>query len=117
MFSSKLVAEKKKKYGNALFIKLPRLMDTIQTQFRHPYIVVCHFVKSGILYVLPTYSCDFLSLPHFCLHFDDNKPFLSNLFFLQYSSLTKQFHIFTTRSILFFKLVHMHKARHLHCSS
>lgn len=65
VFSSKLVAEKKKKSGNALFIKLPRLMDTIQTQFWHLYVVVCHFVKAGILYVLPTYSCDFLSLPRF----------------------------------------------------
>ena len=31
VFSSKLVAEKKKKSGNALFIRLPRLTDTTQT--------------------------------------------------------------------------------------
>ena len=49
--------------------KASRYFLPIQTQFRHPYIVVCHFVKSGILYVLPTYSCDFLSLPHFLLTF------------------------------------------------
>ena len=69
MFSSKLVAEKKKKYGNALFIKLPRLMDTIQTQFQRRYVVVCHFVKAGILYVQPTYSSDFLSSRDFLLTF------------------------------------------------
>ena len=32
MFSSKLVAEEKKKSGNALFIKLPKLVYTIQTR-------------------------------------------------------------------------------------
>lgn len=48
------------------------VFPAIVTQFRHLYIVVCHFVKAGISYVLPTYSCDFLSLPHFCLHFANN---------------------------------------------
>ena len=40
-----------------------------QTQFRHPYIVVRHFVKAGILYVQPTYSSDFLSSRDFLLTF------------------------------------------------
>lgn len=38
-----------------------------QTQFRHLYIVVCHFVKACILYVQPTYSSDFLSSRDFLL--------------------------------------------------
>lgn len=33
VFSSKLVAEKKEKSGNTLFIRLPRLMAIIQTLF------------------------------------------------------------------------------------
>ena len=32
MRSSKVVAETKEKSGNALFIRLPRLVDAIQTQ-------------------------------------------------------------------------------------
>lgn len=40
-----------------------------QTQFRHLYVVVCHFVKAGILYVQPTYSSDFLSSRDFLLTF------------------------------------------------
>ena len=43
--------------------------STIQTQFRHPYVVVCHFVKAGILYVQPTYSSDFLNSRDFLLTF------------------------------------------------
>lgn len=41
--------------------------NTIQTQLRHPYIVLCHFIKAGILYIQPAYSCDFLLT--FCYRF------------------------------------------------
>ena len=44
-------------------------LQLIQTQFRHLYVVVCHFVKAGILYVQPAYSSDFLSSQDFLLTF------------------------------------------------
>lgn len=43
--------------------------STIQTQFQRLYVVVCHFVKAGILYVQPTYSNNFLSFLVFLLTF------------------------------------------------
>ena len=50
VFSSKLVAEKKGKSGNALFIRLPRLMAITQTRFRQLYITSNQIIHCYILY-------------------------------------------------------------------
>ena len=68
--SSNLVAEQKKKSGNALFIRLPRLVATIQT---HSYLAVCkcscnirfhilHRCPGGFGKMLCPKSCIFLLL-------------------------------------------------------
>ena len=53
VFSSKIVAQQKKKPGNALFIRLPRLVATIRTQLTLSFFGLIHRVFPSFPY--PTF--------------------------------------------------------------